>query len=217
MDRKDDKTKHHVTVEDGSEVVSKTIVGGRPRRRKSYQINIPSGIEKILYLASTDRAFRARLLEDRRGAVADRGIRLTPTETAVLGNVSDATLGHMIDQIKPRMHGRRKFMRAVAVAAVTLATGTAGVACEDETPVPEDTTEVRDVPTDIEETVDSMGDLADMPPDPFEVEPDLPLEVTDPMPDAGVDFEVPEFEDEDALEEEDAEEDAVEEDAGEED
>jgi hypothetical protein len=223
MDRKDDKAENPVTVEDGSEVVSKTIVGGRPRRRKTYTINIPAGIEKVLYLASTDRAFRARLLEDRSGAMADRGIRLTATETAVLGNVSDATLGHMIDQIRPRMHGRRKFMRAVAVAAVTLATGTAGVACEDDNPVPTDTMETfdsvgdvsdmpddpQDLPVDVPEAVDVGGDVPD---DPLDVQPDLPMDVTESFPDAGVEPDVPDVEDDDSGEEDaaDVEEDTPE-------
>jgi hypothetical protein len=206
MDRRNDRKAGDVTVEDGSEVVSKTIVGGRPRRRKSYAVNIPAGIEKILYLASTDRAFKARLLEDRSGAIEGRRISLTATESAVLGSVSNETLGNMIDQIRPRMHGKRRFMRAVAVAAVTLATGTAGVACEDEGPAP------GDVVTETEETFDTVGDTSDTPPDPYEVQPDLPMDVTETFPDAGVEPDLPDVEEDDGGEEDaaDVEEDAVE-------
>jgi hypothetical protein len=192
MDRRNDRKAGDVTVEDGSEVVSKTIVGGRPRRRKSYAVNIPAGIEKILYLASTDRAFKARLLEDRSGAIEGRRISLTATESAVLGSVSNETLGNMIDQIRPRMHGKRRFMRAVAG--------------EDEGPAP------GDVVTETEETFDTVGDTSDTPPDPYEVQPDLPMDVTETFPDAGVEPDLPDVEEDDGGEEDaaDVEEDAVE-------
>jgi hypothetical protein len=73
----------------------------------------------------------------------------------------------MIEQIRPRMHGKRRFMRAVAVAAVTLATGTAGVACEEAQPagitpdVPEEVD--SDVPHEFVDTPADMGEMADVP------------------------------------------------------
>jgi len=182
MDRDDRKKGQDVTVEDGSEFVSKTIVGGRPRRRKTYRMNIPAGIEKILYVASIDAAFRAKLMEDRAGAIASRRIRLTPSESAVLESVPAATLGTMIDQIRPRMHGRRRFMRAVAVAAVTLATGTAAVACEEET--------VKGVTADVpEETQDVQAETEDVAV--TGIMPDVPVETDDDMADRGAMPDVP--------------------------
>jgi len=203
MERDDKKEGKDVTVEDGSEFVSKTIVGGRPRRRRTYRMNIPAGIEKILYVASIDPAFRARLLEDRAGTLASRRIRLTPSESAVLESVPSAMLGHMIDQIRPKMHGKRRFMRAVAVAAVTLATGTAGMACEDGNPGPADVPaesedvlicDPGDVPLDVADSQDEAGDLSDIPDevdDADAVEADLPTELTDTVADAGVEPDLP--------------------------
>jgi len=178
MDHGDRKKGKDVTVEDGSEFVSKTIVGGRPRRRKTYRMNIPAGIEKILYVASIDPAFRAKLLEDRAGAIASKKVSLTPSESAVLASVSDETLATMIDQIRPKIHGRRRFMRAVAVAAVTLATGTAGVACdgEDVKGVTADVPE-EDVQTDMED-IATQGILPDVP-----AEVDEDMSVGGAMPD----------------------------------
>jgi hypothetical protein len=180
MDPKDKKNRQDVTVEDGNEFVSKTIVGGRPRRRKTYRMNIPAGIEKILYVASVDPAFRAKLLEDRAGTIASRRIRLTPSEHAVLESVPAATLGHMIDQIRPKMHGKRRFMRAVAVAAVTLATGTAGVACDNE--------DVKGVTADVpeEEVQADMEDIATQ-----GILPDVPAEVDEDMSVGGAMPDVP--------------------------
>lgn len=205
MDDVNKKKDADVTVEGGHEVVDKTIVGGRPRIRKTYRMNIPAGIEKILYVASIDRAFRSRLLGDRAGTLAGSRIRLTPSESAVLATVSDETLATMIDQIRPKMHGKRRFMRAVAVAAVTLATGTAGVACEDENPSPTDTTEVGDVPLDQEDVQDTRGDTADVPMELGDLPdvagdtadvPDVPFEIPDTMADAGVEPDLPDVDDE---------------------
>jgi hypothetical protein len=196
MDLKDNKERQDVTIEDGKEFVSKTIVGGRPRRRKTYRMNIPAGIEKILYVASIDPAFRTRLLEDRAGTIASSKVELTPSESAVLGSVPDETLGTMIDQIRPRMHGRRRFMRAVAVAAVTLATGTASVACEDETVKGV----TADVPTESEDVL--ICDPMDVPLDTEDVSvggimPDVPLETDDDMADRGAMPDVPDTGEED--------------------
>lgn len=205
MDDGKKKAETGVTVEGGHEVVDKTIVGGRPRRRKTYRMNIPAGIEKILYVASIDGKFRSRLLGDRAGTLAGSRIRLTPSESAVLATVSDETLAHMIGQIRPKMHGKRRFMRAVAVAAVTLATGTAGVACEDEGPTPEDTSEVGDVPLESEDPGPETGDMADVPTDLQDLQdtygdtadvPDVPFEIPDTVADAGVEPDLPDADDE---------------------
>jgi hypothetical protein len=171
MGQEDDRDGKKITVEDGSEFVSKTIVGGRPRRRKTYRMNIPAGIEKILYVASIDPAFRARLLRDRAAAIASRKVALTPSESAVLASVSDETLGTMIDQIQPGKHGRRRFMRAVAVAAVTLATGTAAVACDGDDNIKGVTADVPE-----EEVQADMEDIATQ-----GILPDVPAEVDDDM------------------------------------
>jgi hypothetical protein len=100
-------------------------------RSTRHRLSIPAGIEKMLVKASLDREFRRALLEDRAAALETSGIRLTPLETTVLSGVPDARLRLMIEGIRPRRHGRRRIMKAVATAVVTLATGTAGVGCEE--------------------------------------------------------------------------------------
>jgi len=174
MNGPDRKKEQDVVVEDGSEFVSKTIVGGRPRTRKTYRMNIPANIEKMLYRAAVDEAFKAALMADRKGAIAAHRISLTASESAILECVPDGTLLTMIEQIRPKMHGKRRFMRAVAVAAVTLATGTAGVGCEEAQPagitpdVPEEVGDVPegidgDVPHEFVDTPADLGEMADVP------------------------------------------------------
>lgn len=79
---------------------------------------VPVGVERALYLAATDPSFRGALERDRDRALSERGIRLQPSERAVLGNVSDAALASMIDSIRVPDHRRRKFIKAVAAVSV---------------------------------------------------------------------------------------------------
>jgi hypothetical protein len=183
----DRKNMEDVVVEDGSEFVSKTIVGGRPRRRKTYRMNVPANIEKLLYRAAVDETFRAALIADRKGTIAAHRMALTASENAILESVPDGTLLTMIGQIRPKMHGKRRFMRAVAVAAVTLATGTAGVACEEAEPTgisPDVPEEVGDVPEEVDgdvphEFVDMPADLGETADVPDSDSPDDPADQID--------------------------------------
>jgi hypothetical protein len=158
MKKKDKKT---VAIEEGKEFTAKTIVGGRPRKKRRTRLNIPVGIEKILYRAAIDPDFKKELLQDRDRALDNRGIRLTQYESLIFETVTDSTLALMVNQIKPEKHGKRRFMKAVAAAVVTLATGTAGMGCEDEGP-PKDVTEAEDI---YEEVVADIGIEPDIPPD----------------------------------------------------
>lgn len=112
-------------VEEGREVVRRTIVGGRPRAREKRKIRVPIGLEKVLCRAAGDAAFRQALLLDRDRAVDEAGWELLPTERAVLGSVPAATLETMIASIDVQQHGRKRFMAGVmaaAFAATALAT-----------------------------------------------------------------------------------------------
>ena len=189
------RKRQDIEVEDGSEFTARTIVGGRPMARRMMRMNIHAGIEKALYKAAVDPGFRRALLEDRIEAVQRGGIALTDAEEAILGSVPRERIQLMIDRIRPEKHGKRKFMKAVAAAVVTLATGTAGVACEDrdrhddadagDVPgdVPGDVLDVEagDVPVDTS-YMDPTGDVADWP---DAVEVDVPFDgVEGIMPDA---------------------------------
>lgn len=64
-------------------------------------------------------------------AVAKRlGLRLTPVESALLENVSDAQLRAMIDGIRVPDHRRRRFLQAVAATSAVAAVG-----CDEAEPI----------------------------------------------------------------------------------
>lgn len=111
-------------IEDGS--LSLTIVGGQPteRTRRDGGIRVPVGLEKLLFLAAEDEAFRLGLLRDWRGAAAAAGIDLRPSELAVLEAADRELLARMIDGIVPSNPKRRRFMGLVAAVATSLAAGT---------------------------------------------------------------------------------------------
>jgi hypothetical protein len=115
--------------------VAPTIVGGQPpgRGRKGIK-GIPVGVERVLYAAASDDAFRQRLLQDRRAAVQERGFELRASELAMLELAPAAQLQAAIDgmDVTPQNLERRKFLRAVAVSAATLGAGAALVGCGDD-------------------------------------------------------------------------------------
>lgn len=192
------KNREKVKIEEGNEFVRRTIVGGRPLKRKKIKINIPAGIEKVLYRAAIDIDFQKTLFEDRMRAVESQGMKLSDSESMILKSVPDDTLRLMISRIQPKKHGKRRFMKAVAAAVVTLATGTAGVACDDDSPPPSDVTD--------EVYPDIVGDTSDIPPDiPLDIPADIPQDVI------GDTADVPDSEDAADGAENDAEEDAEEE------
>ena len=121
--------KDHLEIEEGKEVVRRTIVGGRPRARRKRKVRVPIGIEKVLYRAAADSLFRESLFRDRQGAVNEAGFRLLESELAILRSVPDSVLTTMIDKIDLKKHGKRKFMRAVGTCALAATTAAAGAGC----------------------------------------------------------------------------------------
>jgi hypothetical protein len=111
-----------------------TIVGGQPPRRRGRSVNVPVGIERVLYLAAEDEVFRKQLLADREAAVRAKGFRLRDSELAMLRTISETQLLASIDalDVTPQNLERRTFMRAVAVSAVTVAAGKALSGCGDD-------------------------------------------------------------------------------------
>ena len=100
-----------------------SIVGGQPQGgRGVVPATVTVGVERVLYEAATNPAFREALLAQRQAAVQELGVVLKPSEAAVLANVSDATLGAMINAIRVPDHRRRRFIQAVAAVSA----GTAG-------------------------------------------------------------------------------------------
>jgi len=118
-----------------------TIVGGQPRRQRPARgtMRVPVGLEQLLYLAAGDAGLKERLLADPVAAAAEKGVRLRPSERAMLEVTPRATLGAMVDRIVPANPRRRKFMGLVATAAASLAAGTAGCRFDSDEDPPVDT------------------------------------------------------------------------------
>jgi len=97
------------------------------------QVKVSSGVERLLYLAGMDRAFKARLLERRAAAAEGVGVRLTGAERAMLEAAPEAQLQATIEglDVSPENLERRAFLRDVAASAIAAAAvGAAG--CSDD-------------------------------------------------------------------------------------
>lgn len=109
--------------------VDLTIVGGQPLKTRQMpgagDVEVPAGLELLLYRASGDASFRKQLLADRDAAIDASGIELRPSERATLRTIDDAALNRMIGALEPDNPWGRKVMRRVAAAATSLAAGTA--------------------------------------------------------------------------------------------
>jgi hypothetical protein len=113
-----------------------TIVGGQPPGAARQPLrDVPVGLEKVLYSAAIDPAFREALLrsDDRAGVVRDRGLKLQDSELAMLRLAPAEQLASAIGAIDTSETNlaRRGFMRAVA-GAVTLAAGSVLAGCGDD-------------------------------------------------------------------------------------
>ncbi len=116
-------------IEEGKEVVRRTIVGGRPLARKRRKLKIPIGIEKVLCRAAVEPKFKAELLENRAGALARMGDELTEAERGIIKSIPVESLETMISGIDPKRHAGRRFMKGVMAAAVVTAALTTNVDC----------------------------------------------------------------------------------------
>lgn len=122
-----------IVVQEGQEVVRRTVVGGRAPQRADKKRAVSVGIEKILVLAGRDAEFRTALVDDRDRALASRGIRLSPTEGAILRNLPTERLLAMADGIDLERHGKRRFLQSVAAVALAATTAAASVGCDEST------------------------------------------------------------------------------------
>jgi hypothetical protein len=153
-----------------------TIVGGQPPRRRFVRVGVPAGVERALFLAATDSAFREELLRDREAAVKRRGLELTPSEQAMLRLCPADQLESTIDSLdtSPTSLQRRGFMQAVAAGVAALAVG----GCGDD-----------DVKTDIPKSYPDAGVTTDIP----QSYPDagVTTDIPQAYPDAGVTTDIP--------------------------
>ncbi|MBI5479541.1 MAG: hypothetical protein HY906_11825 [Deltaproteobacteria bacterium] len=141
-----------------------TIVGGRPPDESASPPPVPTGIQRLLRLASVDEAF-ARELRARReemGPVAE--VELTVHERAVLRAIPEVQLADMIANLPPPAPCRRTFLRQSAASAVLLLGGAAlASACDDSGSPPEDAA-VEDVPERNDHLYYADGSAPDVPP-----------------------------------------------------
>ena len=139
-----------------------TIVGGQPHKRRNSQgkVQVPVGLEKILFHAARDDGFKKLLLADRVTAIEKSGVSLRPSERAMISVATDDTLEAMIAKINPSNPKKRKFMGLVAAAATSLAAGTALIAGGCEAQV-EKTAPGLDAGTGSDTDVDSDSDTVD--------------------------------------------------------
>ncbi|MBI5490654.1 MAG: hypothetical protein HY905_25190 [Deltaproteobacteria bacterium] len=106
-----------------------TIVGGRPPETRTDLPPVPTGIQKLLRLASVDGSFREELLRRRGGIAPVAGVALTPSERAILGVIPAAQLDTMIAALPPPPADRRTFLRQTASTAVMLLGGAVLAEC----------------------------------------------------------------------------------------
>jgi len=119
-------------VDEGQEVVRRTVGRGHPMDRLRRTVKIPIGIEKLLFRAAGDPGLRERLMADRGNALAEFQEELSPSEVAILTTVPPEALNAMIANIDLKQHGRRRFFRGVAAASLAATTALGAAGCNGE-------------------------------------------------------------------------------------
>ena len=186
-------------IEEGKEVVGRTIVGGRPLARKKRKLKIPIGIEKVLCKAAVDPVFRASLYENRKEALKALGGELSEAEAAILMSIPVESMETMVARIDPPKHTRRSFMKGVMAATLAAASAAALADCSSLEPstmgvgadVPPDAAEAHE--TYVPETA-----VKGIQPDDVFVEPDV-VETQDGQVILGIDPELDVIEHEDLM------------------
>jgi hypothetical protein len=143
-----------------------TIVGGRPPEDGASLPPVPTGIQRLLRLASVDEKFRAQLVERRAEVAGAAEVELTPSEAAVLAAIPAAQLEQMAAKMPPPAPPRREFLRQTAATAVVLlggaALGEAVTGCKKK---PKDTDPDSPERPDSRELETVGGAAPDVPPD----------------------------------------------------
>lgn len=101
-------------------------------------VDVPVGVERVLYLAAVEPEFRAALLVNCEAAVARRGLKMRSSELAMLRAVPAAQLETTISGMDTSRANlkRRSFLQSVAAsAAVLAAAGAAGCSDDDKVPL----------------------------------------------------------------------------------
>jgi len=94
------------------------LVGSFKKGGLKVELEVPVTLEHVLLRATEDHAFRGEFLEDPIAAVEAAGMRLTDSETALLHAASRESLEAMVSRFAPTKQRNRRFVRAVAAAAM---------------------------------------------------------------------------------------------------
>jgi len=86
---------------------------------------VPTGIQRLIRLASLDAEFLQELIEHRGAVAAAAGVPLTKSEEAILAAIDDRVLSEMVAKMPPPSPPRRAFLRQTAATAVVLLGGAA--------------------------------------------------------------------------------------------
>lgn len=145
-----------------------TIVGGRPPEEGAKLPPVPTGIQRLLRLASINEDFRQQLVEKRGEVAVAAEVGLTASEAAVLAAIPAQQLEEMAQKMPPPAAPRREFLRQTAATAVVLlggaALGEALTGCRTKPKEPETEVDVPDRP-DAREMETEGGAAPDEPPD----------------------------------------------------
>lgn len=147
-------------VEEGKEVVRRTIVGGRPFTQHTRKISVPIGIEKLLCRAAAMPELKRGLLSNPTDTMSPFSEELSVGERTILSSIPAATLLRMIEHIDLKRHAKRQFMKAVVAATLVAGAGSAVTGCyaEGHGPMPAGSTDGWTVDADSVEAVDDAGD-----------------------------------------------------------
>ncbi len=102
-----------------------TIVGGRPPEDGAGLPPVPTGIQRLLRLASVDAAFADELVRRPLEVARTAGVELIPSEATILRSIPAEQLGSMAARLPPPPPQRREFLRQTAATAVVLLGGAA--------------------------------------------------------------------------------------------
>ena len=81
---------------------------------------VPTGIQRVLFMAVADRGFRELLFDKRDEVARAAGIELTPAERSVLRAATEAQLETLLEHLPDPPSPRRDFFLETAAAAVAL-------------------------------------------------------------------------------------------------
>jgi len=90
----------------------------REHRGLRAEAEVPVNLEHVLLRASREQEFKARLLADPLDAIAEAGMSLTASESALLAAMPCSALEAMIDRLAPKRQRNKRFLRKVGAAAL---------------------------------------------------------------------------------------------------